>query len=627
MWRPLLDRYYPHAILLTSAAACLLLTPPTNEPVTAYVQRADDSADQVVELLAYEPTPASYDDDLQTQRNLRKLMHDARMKYVRAELTRKDEPEQKESASEAPSIKLPDAPRHKIVNSNESAILTAPAQTLTPEPEYVTEPDPLAWKAPEALASTEYTVLGYGEVGEVEPVRRESSQLLNSQATQTLNQAQAGGLGFVMPTAQSTPTTEGPIKNVSLSEIVTSKPTETADVISPLATPQAADFALQGTASRAVRSVAQTAESEPEASRALSSIMSQQDQAQTQSTSQNKTPIITKTTQTLGTDKIDAGESSDRFPNTHLVSNPNASKSTETSQPDTPNTQQTVLAVKQQKSQDIATVPGITTSDKPDLQDIPSAAQPNASAATTKPTSNVDTGKKQSQSLVVLIDESNPIGSDRLNAIGSAVQQINQVAKQAQIDIELSVTTDKNVDHNILVREDNNKALNGKLGLAESAALVDDHGNEQRLGQDASELGGKAIASINSDINWYTGEDSSAIGKNQYDYQTAITHELLHLLGLDDDFGDSVEQVMHGYLSQGESRRVIAAAEQAELASRYASANLWRSVSNAVNKYTSKSRKNIRYKSEALTAAPVPEPASLMLIGSGISIIWLRRRC
>ena len=53
--------------------------------------------------------------------------------------------------------------------------------------------------------------------------------------------------------------------------------------------------------------------------------------------------------------------------------------------------------------------------------------------------------------------------------------------------------------------------------------------------------------------NWYTGTDPTLIGANEYDFQTILTHELGHTLGL----GHSADtgSVMYPYLSTGQAKR------------------------------------------------------------------------
>ncbi len=55
--------------------------------------------------------------------------------------------------------------------------------------------------------------------------------------------------------------------------------------------------------------------------------------------------------------------------------------------------------------------------------------------------------------------------------------------------------------------------------------------------------------------NWYTGADSDAIGLDQYDYQTIVTHELAHVFGL--DHSDDPRSVMYPAVPPGLTRRVF----------------------------------------------------------------------
>lgn len=59
--------------------------------------------------------------------------------------------------------------------------------------------------------------------------------------------------------------------------------------------------------------------------------------------------------------------------------------------------------------------------------------------------------------------------------------------------------------------------------------------------------------------NWYVGQDASAIGPDQYDFQTVATHELGHAVGL--GHSQDAASVMYPMLATGTTRRDISAAD------------------------------------------------------------------
>jgi hypothetical protein len=61
--------------------------------------------------------------------------------------------------------------------------------------------------------------------------------------------------------------------------------------------------------------------------------------------------------------------------------------------------------------------------------------------------------------------------------------------------------------------------------------------------------------------NWYVGADTSAIGTGQYDFQTIVTHELGHALGL--GHSSDATSVMYGVLAAGVAQRTLTTADLA----------------------------------------------------------------
>jgi hypothetical protein len=59
--------------------------------------------------------------------------------------------------------------------------------------------------------------------------------------------------------------------------------------------------------------------------------------------------------------------------------------------------------------------------------------------------------------------------------------------------------------------------------------------------------------------DWYDGVDASAIGAEQYDFQTIVTHELGHGIGL--QHSPATDSVMHAVLVPGTSRRELVASD------------------------------------------------------------------
>jgi len=73
--------------------------------------------------------------------------------------------------------------------------------------------------------------------------------------------------------------------------------------------------------------------------------------------------------------------------------------------------------------------------------------------------------------------------------------------------------------------------LNGVLGDAEMM-YAPSTSNQTANGNPYLQFSGYVTVNIVEGWNWYTGVNPALIGSNQYDYQTVVTHELSHAVGL-----------------------------------------------------------------------------------------------
>jgi hypothetical protein len=173
-----------------------------------------------------------------------------------------------------------------------------------------------------------------------------------------------------------------------------------------------------------------------------------------------------------------------------------------------------------------------------------------------------------SGALNVYVDNANGlIDAGELARIHDAVAALSSVWS-AHGGLRLVEVTDP-AQADVRIREDVATPIGGVkqgvLGFAQftydvgiAGFLADGRPVHQLLGHD---LGGQALVTLVSGWNWYTGADAKGIGRGQYDYQSALAHELGHMIGLDHLAGNGA--VMAGTIGKGQARRSYTARDTA----------------------------------------------------------------
>jgi len=597
----ILNRYMPHVLLLSAAAIGFAFTTSTTDSHHALIAPSETGRLVQVERPVPGSDAPSDVDPLQASRNLQAMLDRTRgqvlRSFARSQQDERDQP-QEETASQPRRIK-PDTTQRKVVRRQGMEPLPDAATHASTHLDYIGGDSSEVWQAPGALPERSYAVLQYGEVGDVNPV------ITSSEQTQEPVVDYLAGVWVEDQTAIA-----------GLAPQVAPAPITLSPVTSPATATPAPTYIQPTTASQVEQTVA--------AKSVASSHQTEKEDLKTAAQ-----PVASQPVPSLTITDLPSRRQAPR-----LTEMPEIKAHTEaltpeplTSAPPTTSrglTQKAIPESAKPRSEAKA------ASDTPVVHQ-PTTKTPPAQPSLHRPTPPAHTQHKQNDPqadnpLVLLIEDADTLGHGRLNAIDNALDKLNRTIEKVGVDMELSYTTDPAANHNILVREEDNHALNGKLGLARSATVIDDRGNERRLGQESKHLGGEAVISLNQDVDWYTEDDALGIGQDQFDYQSTFMHEVMHMLGFADDFSANTDLLMHGYLSPGQTRRGIAEVEQAHLKELYSYANPWKSIDQSFGKHVSRSRQGIRYRSEALTPAGVPEPASLALLSLGITAGLRRQR-
>ncbi len=589
MTRSSIYQHLPHALLLAAAAVGLSLT--SGAPTDIHTPQLSIQADTVE--LPDLPYNRSYMDARGDTRSLADIIRQARIRINALQRSQADDAEQT-ADHPTPLASLMTEPQHRRMVRRQDivALPTAEHRSNTLVAEYVGGTAPLTWQPPESIAEREYTVLEFGALGGENP---EATGSTLSPVVSTSSQPTSPTGVFTADAETRTPGLPAALSSAEIS--VSPQPSALAD------TPAAHIIPMQSASRQAPT---------PLASQSVPVTESDSARLAVQTPAPQKAQVQTRT-QMIDTPSQTAFNSNhqpvDRTPTTDSMSPATG--------PDRSWTEKPVAKTNPLTHKNTPTVTPkfLVTADK-HLDNHDDRPTPSSASSKDKP----------GNPLLVYIDEYNKIGSDRVNAIDNALSRINQAVKKASLDVELKITTDMRSDYNIRFAENDGKGMGNKLGLAEFAVTEDDHGNEFFLGENSSTRGGKAQISINNAFNWFAGDDANDIDEDEYDYQTAVAHEFLHLLGLDDDY-DNLDSVTHALLSPGEVRREVHDREVNTLSDIFAYANPWQSAytpaswsSNFLN-----NKSTTRYKAKALTAFVVPEPASLGLIVLGL--LGAMQRC
>jgi hypothetical protein len=150
-------------------------------------------------------------------------------------------------------------------------------------------------------------------------------------------------------------------------------------------------------------------------------------------------------------------------------------------------------------------------------------------------------GQLLGSDLSVYVDSATPLNSDELARLQDALTGLAQLV--APYSVQVSLVTDPSLA-TVVVQQVTATSLGGQ-----AAGILAQY--------DENATGG--VVEIVNGWNWYAQADPLGVGAGQYDFETALLHELGHALGL--GHRDDPASVMYATLTPGHAKRALTTAD------------------------------------------------------------------